>query len=197
MVSRSGVLVIEGFRRRSSAGGRQGADVAGLTDVAETIERRLREIEAQLDGYEELARERDRLRRALHELRSDDGARARRAAATTSAAGRGARRRGGGRRARRGANVEAITGYVSAHPGATAAEIASGTGVARGVVYSATSRLAANGRLRRVSKGDREVGYEPGGRDASRAAGPEPEPAPAEAGGPALEAVGARAVSEL
>jgi hypothetical protein len=135
----------------------KGADVAALSDVAQVIERRLREIEVQLRSYEELARERDRLRRALHELRRDDGARPRRAAATPSAAGRSARPRGGGRRARRGANVEAITLYVSAHPGATAAEIANGTGVARGVVYSATSRLAASGRLRRVSKGDRGV----------------------------------------
>ena len=56
--------------------------MAGLTDVAQTIERRLREIEAQLRGYEELARERDRLQRALHELRVDDGARPGRASAT-------------------------------------------------------------------------------------------------------------------
>jgi DNA-binding MarR family transcriptional regulator len=146
--------------------------------VAETIERRLREIEAQLDGYEELARERDRLRRALHELRSDDGARPGRASATPPAAGRASsRRRRGGRRARRGANVEAITGYVSAHPGATAAEIAAATGIDRGTVYSATSRLAATGRLRRISRGERQVGYQPGGDDgAGRAAVPEPQP---------------------
>jgi hypothetical protein len=170
--------------------------VAGLTDVAETIERRLREIEAQLDGYEELARERDRLRRALHELRSDDGARPGRASATPPAAGRASSlRRRGGRRARRGANVEAITGYVSAHPGATAAEIAAATGIDRGIVYSATSRLAASGRLRRLSRGKRQVGYQPGGDDgAGRSAVPEPQP-PEGSGAP--EADGSRAGRKL
>src|SRR4051794_31407782 len=177
MVSRSGVLVIEGSRRRSSTGGRQGADVAGLTDVAQTIERRLREIEAQLDGYEQLARERDRLQRALHELRSHDGARPEPASATPRAAGRASsRRRRGGRRARHGANVAAITGYLSAHPGATAAEIAAATGIDRGIVYSATSRLAASGRLRRISRGERQVGYQPGDDDAGRPAVPERQP---------------------
>jgi hypothetical protein len=165
--------------------------VAGLTDVAQTIERRLREIEAQLDGYEELARERDRLQRALHEFRSDDRARPGRASATPQAAGRASsRRRRGGRRARRGANVEAITGYVSAHPGATAAEIAAATGIDRGIVYSATSRLAASGRLRRISRGERQVGYQPGDDDAGRLAVPEPQPT--EASG-APEADGSRA----
>ena len=152
--------------------------MAGLTDVAHTIEQRLREIEAQLNGYEELARERDRLQRALHELRSDDAARRGPAPATPQAAGRASsRRRRGGRRARHGTNVEAITGYVSAHPGATAAEIATATGIDRGTVYSATSRLAANGRLRRISRGERQVGYQSDGDDAAeRAAVPEPQP---------------------
>ena len=152
--------------------------MAGLTDVAHTIERRLREIQAQLNGYEQLARERDRLQRALHELRSDDGARPGRAPATPQAAGRASsRRRRGGRRARHGTNVQAITGYVSDHPGATAAEIATATGIDRATVYSATSRLAASGRLRRISRGERQVGYQPGGDDdAKRPATPEPPP---------------------
>jgi hypothetical protein len=54
--------------------------------------------------------------------------------------------------------VRAITDYVTAHPGATAAEIATGTSIARSVVYSATSRLAGHGRLTRVSKRERQVG---------------------------------------
>ena len=150
--------------------------MAGLTDVAQTIEQRLGEIEAQLRSYEELARERERLQRALHELRVDDGAAPRRASATPAAASRTSAPRGGGRRARRGSNVEAITGFVTAHPGATAAEIATGTGIGRGVVYSATSRLAGSGRLRRVSSGDRQVGYELGSDDAGGAAVRDPEP---------------------
>jgi IclR helix-turn-helix domain len=168
--------------------------VAGLTDVAQTIEQRLREIEAQLRAHDELAGERDRLQRALHELRSDDGARPGRASRKPSTSRQAsAGRRGGASRARRGANIEAITSFVTANPGATAAEIATGTGIGRGVVYSATSRLAGSGRLRRVARDDRQVGYQRGGDDTGRAAAGEP----AEAAVPALEAVGSRATREL
>src|SRR3954447_23004426 len=113
MVCRRHVSMIERASRRTIAGGRQGADVAGSTDVAQTIERRLREIEAQLRGYEELARERDRLQRALREL-IDDGARPGRAAAKAPGAGRASAGRGRG--ARRGSNVEAIMSFVTANP---------------------------------------------------------------------------------
>src|SRR3954447_8913721 len=122
MVCRRHVSMIERASRRTIAGGRQGADVAGSTDVAQTIERRLREIEAQLRSYEELARERDRLQRALRELLIDDGARPGRASAKAPAAGRASAGRGRG--ARRGSNVEAIMSFVTANPGATAAKIA-------------------------------------------------------------------------
>jgi hypothetical protein len=150
--------------------------VTSSTDVAETIQRRLAEIDAQLGGYDELANERERLQRALQVLRTDSdtgpGPRRARRSATERA---GATRRRGARRARRGSNVEAIIGYVTANPGATAAEIAASTGIGRGVVYSATSRLASSGRLRRVAKGERQVGYALGGDDATRAGAPEPE----------------------
>jgi hypothetical protein len=139
--------------------------LAASVDIAQAIEARLSEIESQLGGYDELVRERDRLRRALHEL-NDQGTPSPRAAAPPArASGRraGARRRGSGRRAQRGSNVSAITSYVAAHPGATAAEIAEGTGIDRSVVSSATSRLASAGRLRRAPKGDRQVGYEAAG----------------------------------
>jgi len=134
--------------------------VTASTDVVQTVEQRLREVEAQLGSYDELTRERDWLQRALNELRADGNAPARSSAKRPTAGGAGPRRRRSARRARRGSNVEAITSYVTANPGATAAEIATGTGIDRGVVYSATSRLAGSGRLRRVTKGDRQVGYE-------------------------------------
>ena len=137
--------------------------MAASVDIVQAIEARLGEIESQLGGYDELVRERDRLRRALHELNGHDEPSPR--AAATPARGNSrrssARRRRSGRRAQRGSNVAAITGYVAAHPGATAAEIAEGTGIARSVVYSATSRLASAGRLRRAPRGGRQVGYEP------------------------------------
>jgi hypothetical protein len=137
--------------------------VAASTDVAQTIERRLREIDAQLRSYDELANERDRLQRALQVVRSDsDADTSTRSASRSATRPASARRRRAPRRARRGSNIEAIISYVNANAGATAAEIATGTGIDRGVVYSATSRLAGTGRLRRTAKGDRQVGYELG-----------------------------------
>jgi sugar-specific transcriptional regulator TrmB len=136
--------------------------LAASVDIEQAIEARLSEIESQLESYEELVRERDRLRRALQELNGEGSRSPRASSAPAVGNGRraGARRRRSSRRAKRGSNVAAITSYVAEHPGSTAAEIAAGTGIDRSVVYSATSRLAGAGRLRRKSKGDRQVGYE-------------------------------------
>ena len=136
--------------------------MAASTDIVQAVELRLEEIESQLSSHDDLVRERDRLRRALHELRTDALAPRAAAGARTGSTRRGTRRRGSGRRAQRGSNVRAIVDYVAANPGSTAAEIAAGTGIDRSVVYSATSRLAGAGRLRRAPKGDRQVGYETG-----------------------------------
>jgi len=141
--------------------------MAASTDIVQAVEQRLKEIEAQLSGYDDLVRERDRLRRALHELRTDSAAARAEGGARATSGTRGPRRRGSGRRAQRGSNVAAITSYVAANPGSTAAEIAAGTGIDRSVVYSATSRLASAGRLRRAPKGDRQVGYEAATSEAS------------------------------
>jgi hypothetical protein len=125
------------------------------TDIARAIEQRLREVDAQLRGFDELVAERHRLNLALDELRADR--------ATTRGAARA-----GARRARHGSNLQAIIAYVTGAPGSSAADIARATGIDRSVVYSATSRLTSTGRLRRVSKGKRKVGYE--------LAGPAPGP---------------------
>jgi len=117
-------------------------------EVAEFIERRLREIEEQLKPFEELEQERRRLRQALGALRDE----------TPAAPASRARRR-----AARGSNLTAILEYVVSTPGSTAGEIADATGITRGVVYSATSRLAAAGRLRREPKPDGSVAYHPAG----------------------------------
>jgi hypothetical protein len=130
------------------------------TDIVRAVEQRLQDIESQLSSYDDLVRERDRLRRALHELRTDATGAPAAGGARAGSGRRGTRRRGSGRRAQRGSNVRAIVDYVGANPGSTAAEIAVGTGIDRSVVYSATSRLASAGRLRRAPKGDRQVGYE-------------------------------------
>jgi hypothetical protein len=141
------------------AGRRERAEenMGASTDIVKAVEQRLQEIEEQLASYDELVRERDRVRRALGELRGNSIA-ARPAGGGRAATGRRvALGHSSGRRAKRGSNVAAI----AAHPGSTAAEIAAGTGIDRSVVYSATSRLASAGRLRRAPKGDRQVGYEP------------------------------------
>ena len=73
--------------------------------------------------------------------------------------GRGGRTAKRGRRAKRGSNLEAILDHVGTHPGATASDLADATGISRGVVYSAVSRLAAGGRLKREQLPDGQVAY--------------------------------------
>ena len=86
----------------------------------------------------------------------------------------------------------AVGAAAGRSPGTVIGEIATGTGIDRSVVYSAASRLAASGRLRRVAKGERQVGYAPADDEsAGRAAGPETEPA--EVTDAARDAVGSRA----
>ena len=123
-------------------------------EVAEFIERRLKEIDEQLKPFEELEMERRRLRQALGALRGEETD-----AASSRRSGRPVRSR---KRAARGSNLTAILEHVAATPGVTAGEIADATGISRGVVYSATSRLAAAGRLRREPKPDGSVAYHPG-----------------------------------
>ena len=129
--------------------------VGGTAEVVKLIESRLEEIERQLQPFTELERERSKLQQALGALRDDDErpARARRAGSAAS------RRPGSGKRAARGSNLAAIKDFVSSNAGATAGEIAEATGISRGVVYSATSRLSASGKLERVPKPDGQVGY--------------------------------------
>jgi predicted transcriptional regulator len=129
--------------------------MTGTTSVEQMIEARLAEIEEELRPFAELETERDRLRRALRALRNEPD--------PSGAAGGGNARRGGNargaRRAARGSNLKAIIAYVTANPGATSGEIAAATGISRGVVYSAVSRLTNAGRLARSPKGDGQVAY--------------------------------------
>jgi hypothetical protein len=134
--------------------------------VEQLIEHRLQEIEEQLRPFAELEEERRRLRDALGVLRGGDSAGVEVAgAAPKSSPGRQrrSRRASRGGRAPRGSNLSAILEYVSANPGSTAGEIATATGISRGVVYSATSRLSSSGKLSRRQKSDGQVGYHPGG----------------------------------
>ncbi len=134
------------------------------TNVEEVIEARLRELDEQLRPYAVLEEERTRLLAALEALRGGAGDNGRVAVAksttgTRQPARRKRQRSGRGKRATRGSNLEAILGHVNAHPGATASDLAEATGISRGVVYSAVSRLAAGGRLRREQLPDGQVAY--------------------------------------
>jgi len=131
--------------------------VGGTAEVVKLIESRLKEIDVQLQPLIELQRERDALQQALGALRGgrpeprqSSPARPRKPAARRSRAGK---------RAARGSNLTAISDFLSSNAGATAGEIAEATGISRGVVYSATSRLSASGKLERVPKPDGQVGY--------------------------------------
>jgi hypothetical protein len=130
--------------------------------VEQLIEHRLEEIEEQLRPFAELEDERQRLRHALDVLRagpSHAGNSAAAAQPTRRLPGRRTSRSSRGARAPRGSNLQAIVSHVAANPGATAGEIATATGIARGVVYSATSRLSSSGKLEREPKPDGQVGY--------------------------------------
>jgi hypothetical protein len=130
--------------------------------VEQLIEHRLEEIEEQLRPFAELEDERQRLRHALDVLRagpSHAGNSAAAAQPTRRPPGRRTSRSSRGARAPRGSNLQAIVSHVAANPGATAGEIATATGIARGVVYSATSRLSSSGKLEREPKPDGQVGY--------------------------------------
>ena len=133
------------------------------SQVEQLIEHRLQEIEEQLRPFVELEDERRRLRDALVALRSDSSrASADAPPARRQPAGKGATRRArsnGGRRAPRGSNLTAILSHVATNPGATAGDIATATGISRGVVYSATSRLSSSGKLKRDPRPDGQVGY--------------------------------------
>ena len=130
--------------------------------VEKAIEQRLTEIEQQLRGVEDLQVERDRLTRALSELRGG-ATNGRRQGRRTRGASAGTKRQGGrraGKRAPRGSNQQAILDYISANPGSTTPQIAEATGIARPVVYSATSRLSSAGRLRKGNGDGGAVVYE-------------------------------------
>ena len=128
--------------------------------VEQLIEHRLEEIEEQLRPFAELEDERQRLRHALDALRAGPShAGETSARPTRSRPGRRTSGSSRGARAPRGSNLKAIVKHVAANPGATAGEIATATGIARGVVYSATSRLSSSGKLEREPKPDGQVGY--------------------------------------
>jgi len=126
--------------------------MATVSDVEQVIRQRLEEISEQLSGVAELQAEQGRLERALAELRGE-------AVRTRSGTARPRGNAGAGTRAPRGSNQRAILQFVEANPEATTSRIVEATGISRGVVYSALSRLVNDGRLRKVPQPDGQVAY--------------------------------------
>lgn len=86
-----------------------------------------------------------------------DGAASARAARTAPRSAR-ATRPAAGRRAPRGANRAAILAYVAAHPGATVAQIADATGIAKPTLHTTVSGLKKRGDLIAAGRGVKTPG---------------------------------------
>src|SRR5215217_2096292 len=113
------------------------------------LDRILEEIRERKDASRAAHEESQRLQRALAALDEKRGP------GRPPDARRPQRRAGSPPRQRRGAapgaNRDAIRAIVRDRPGATAAELASTTGIARATVSSTVARLAASGALERTS----------------------------------------------
>jgi hypothetical protein len=133
------------------------------TDIAQTIQKRLREIDEELKHAGALQDERDTLQRILKEL-GGTPRRAGRASSRPSAGSRAKRSRRAAPRSRskrapRGTNQRAILEFVRANPGSPPPAIAEATDIPRAIVYSAVSRLTANGTLEKSTGSNGGVTY--------------------------------------
>ncbi len=121
-----------------------------IGDLRRDIEQRLRQVESELETYEPLLRERDRLLAALS--RPPFAAAARPATKGTSA-------HKSRTRAPRGANREAILSVVGERPGVSATEIADVTKISRPVTYNTLAKLVEQGRLTKTQLPGGQTGY--------------------------------------
>src|SRR4051794_3694098 len=123
------------------------------------LDRILAEIRDRLDASREAYEESQRLEAALTALRSGRPSEPSRPRATSRrASGPPAR---SSARAPRGENLRRIRALVAERPGATAAEIASATGIARPTVASTLGKLAREGELEKATLASGAVGYRP------------------------------------
>jgi len=135
------------------------------------LDRILGEIRARMRDTRGAYEESQQLERALVALAAEAAGRGDREGAQRSQRPRargGRARRSGRARAGRGANREAILAFVSERPGASAREIAAGTGIARTTVASTVTRLAAIGALERSALPGGGVGFRAGAPAAPR-----------------------------
>ncbi len=132
-----------------------------VSDIARSIQGRIREVEEQLKDHKALSAELERLKGALSRLeggvrsRVDGGRRRRRPVAqrTTAAAPKDtSRARSTNARAPRGENKKKILAALEGGP-KTASEIANETGTKAGTIGASLSKLAKSGEVVKADRG--------------------------------------------
>lgn len=113
----------------------------GIAQIAQEIRRRMDEIDRELAGAEALSAEREQLQRALDQLESARATKARPAR----------------RRAPRGTNRQRILDHLREAGPAAAPEIASATGINRGVTYNTLKKMVAEGEVTQARDDARAV----------------------------------------
>src|SRR4051794_34081374 len=123
------------------------------------LDRILAELRDRLAASRGAYEESQRLEAALTALGSGPAAEPSRPPGASRSASR--RRARSSARAPRGENLRRIRELVVERPGATAAEIASATGIARPTVASTLGKLARDGELEKAKLPSGAVGYRP------------------------------------
>jgi predicted Rossmann fold nucleotide-binding protein DprA/Smf involved in DNA uptake len=123
-----------------------------IADLRNQMRQRLKDIDRELAGFEELVRERDQIEAALAqppfaEIRAAAPARRPAARKTTRP------------RAPRGANREAVLTAVGERPGVTAATIADVTKISRAVTYNTLAKLVEQGKIEKTELPGGQTGY--------------------------------------
>jgi predicted Rossmann fold nucleotide-binding protein DprA/Smf involved in DNA uptake len=128
-----------------------------IADLRNQMRQRLKDIERELAGFEELVRERDQIAAALAQppfAEPRAAAPARRPAARKSTVRKSTRPR-----APRGANREAVLTAVGERPGVTAATIADVTKISRAVTYNTLAKLVEQGKIEKTELPGGQTGY--------------------------------------
>jgi sugar-specific transcriptional regulator TrmB len=134
-----------------------------MTDVIAELRRdmrqRLGQIERELEGLEDLVRERDQLKAALakapfaevEEVKAKPAAAPRRRAKASASRSRP--------RAKRGANLEAVLQAVDQRPGVTATTVADVTKISKADTYNTLAKLVEQGKLEKTELPGGQTGY--------------------------------------
>jgi len=126
-----------------------------IADLRRQMQERLKEIEKELKGVDDLLREREQIEAALAQPPFATG----RPAAAAAAPRRAPARRSTRPRAPRGANREAVLTAVGERPGVTAATIADITKISKAVTYNTLAKLVEQGKLEKTELPGGQTGY--------------------------------------